>query len=177
MKENLMTRRIRAALLAATLPLALATTGAFDAPAHAEEAVGHVMHVTKTPTCGCCGAWVDLAREAGFAVEVTDTDDYAGMKEAGDVPDAMQSCHTTRVGGYTVEGHVPFAAVRKLLKERPAISGIAVPGMPMGSPGMGDDPAARFDVLAFGGEAKPGEVFHKAGEKPATGWFDRLLGE
>ena len=141
------------------------------------------MVVMKTPTCGCCAAWVDLARREGFEVEVTDTEDYAGMKAMANVPEAMWSCHTTRIGGYTVEGHVPFTAVRKLLDERPEVAGIAVPGMPMGSPGMGDDPEARYDVIAYGGSAGPNDVFFRAGieEAPAgpeetPGFFGRLFG-
>lgn len=140
---------------------AFAVALAFAAPVIAEEA--HTLHVTKTPTCGCCAAWVDLAREEGFEVEVTETRDYVGMKRAAEVPDDLWSCHTAEIEGYTVEGHVPFAALRKLLDERPQIKGISVPGMPAGSPGMGDDPDARFDVIAFGGSAGEGEVFHEAG--------------
>ena len=141
------------------------------------------MVVIKTPTCGCCAAWVDLARREGFEVDVTDTEDYEGMKAMANVPEAMWSCHTTRIGGYTVEGHVPFAAVAKLLDERPDVAGIAVPGMPLGSPGMGDDPDARFDVIAYGGSAGPNDVFFRAGikaapagAKDAPGFFGRLLG-
>ncbi len=75
----------------------------------------------------------------------------------------MRVCHTAVIDGYVVEGHVPFAAIAKLLEERPEITGIAVPGMPLGSPGMGLDPAARYDVMAFGGDAGEGEVFYQAG--------------
>ena len=174
-----------AAPLAALPAIALAI-GLLAAPDHAHadataHAPGeHTMHVTKTPTCGCCGAWVELARREGYEVEVTDTEDYAGMKAAAGVPEPMWSCHTTRIGPYVVEGHVPFAAVAKLMTEKPDIAGIAVPGMPMGSPGMGDDPNARFDVMAYGGNATPGEVFFRAGVDDdgvdAPGWFDRLLG-
>ena len=172
----------------ATLPAVALATGLLTfAPAHAHAdtstpvAGEHTMSVMKTPTCGCCAAWVDLARREGFEVEVTDTEVYTGMKAMADVPEAMWSCHTTRIGGYTVEGHVPFAAVRKLLDERPDVSGIAVPGMPMGSPGMGDDPDARYDVIAYGGSAKPGEVFLRAGiegsgAKETPGFLDRLFG-
>ncbi|WP_375260614.1 DUF411 domain-containing protein [Palleronia sp.] len=140
---------------------AFAVALAFAAPAIAEE--GTTLHVTKTPTCGCCAAWVDLAREEGFEVEVTETRDYVGMKRAAGVPADLWSCHTAEIEGYTVEGHVPFAALRKLLDERPQIDGLSVPGMPAGSPGMGDDPEAKFDVIAFGGAAGEGEVFHEAG--------------
>ena len=140
---------------------AIAAALAFATPVAAE--VAHTLHVTKTPTCGCCAAWVDLAREEGFEVEVTETRDYVGMKHAADVPANLWSCHTAEVAGYTVEGHVPFDAIRKLLDERPRIEGISVPGMPAGSPGMGTDPEARFDVIAFGGAAGEGEVFFRAG--------------
>ena len=160
---------------------------ASDQHGTAEEAVvapgaDRTMHVVKTPTCGCCGAWVELARREGYDVEVTDTTDYVGMKEAASVPEDVWSCHTTRIGGYTVEGHVPFAAVAKLLAERPDIEGIAVPGMPAGSPGMGDDPAARYDVIAYGGTAGEGEVFFRAGIDGAgvpagnPGFLGRLFG-
>ena len=122
------------------------------------------MHVVKSPTCGCCGAWVSLARQEGFDVEVTDTADVTSAKLDGGVPEKMWACHTTTIDGYVVEGHVPFEAIRKLLSERPDVQGIAVPGMPYGSPGMGTDPNARYDVLSFGGEASDGQVFYRVGE-------------
>ncbi|WP_316015733.1 DUF411 domain-containing protein [Roseobacter sp. HKCCA0434] len=122
------------------------------------------MHVTKSPTCGCCAAWVALAREEGYEVETTDTHDITLVKGDVGIPGTMWSCHTAIIDGYIVEGHVPFAALEKLLEERPDIAGIAVPGMPAGSPGMGDDPTARYDVIAFGGEASEhGEIFYRAG--------------
>ena len=123
-------------------------------------AAGHgTMHVVKSPTCGCCGAWVSLAREEGFDVEVTDTSDVTSAKQDGGVPEEMWACHTATIDGYVVEGHVPFEAIRKLLSERPHKRGIAVPGMPHGSPGMGTDPNERYDVFAFGNETKDGQVF------------------
>ncbi|MCQ0093617.1 DUF411 domain-containing protein [Roseovarius sp. M141] len=122
------------------------------------------MVVTKTPNCGCCTAWADLAAAEGYDVEIIENADYTATKHAHGVPGDLASCHSARIGGYVVEGHVPFAALAKLLRDKPAISGIAVPGMPMGSPGMGDDPTARYDVLSFGGEAQTGEVFYRAGE-------------
>ena len=121
------------------------------------------MHVTKSPTCGCCGAWVALARQEGYEVEVTDTRDVTSVKLDADIPGEMWACHTAMIGGYVIEGHMPFAALAKLLEEQPNIIGIAVPGMPAGSPGMGDDPTARYDVIAFGGDAGEGEVFYQAG--------------
>ena len=152
------TRAIGIALLSGTLAAAL------YAGDHAPMVQHGIMHVTKSPTCGCCGAWVSLAEEEGFEVEVTDTVDVATAKLEGDVPGDMWACHTATIDGYVVEGHVPLGALRKLLSERPDVRGIAVPGMPYGSPGMGDDPSARYDVFAFGGKAGDGEVFYRAGE-------------
>lgn len=151
-----------AALAAITLAAGIALAPA----AHAETAGAQVevLHVTMTPTCGCCGAWAELAEAHGLDVEITLTKDYASMKEAGEVPDALWSCHTASIGGYTIEGHVPFEAIDRLLEERPEIIGIAVPGMPAGSPGMGEDPNASYEVIAFGGAAGDGAVFHRVGE-------------
>ncbi|MGR3436226.1 MAG: DUF411 domain-containing protein [Shimia sp.] len=132
-------------------------------PAMPALAAGPAMTVTKSPTCGCCTAWADLARQAGYAVETVDVDDVSPLKTRLGVPEALWGCHTVEVEGYVVEGHVPFPAVARLLRERPQIVGIAAPGMPMGSPGMGWDPAARYDVIAFGGTAAEGEVYFRAG--------------
>lgn len=131
---------------------------------HASPTDFGTMHVVKSPTCGCCGAWVSLASEVGFDVEVTDTSDVTGAKLGGGVPGDMWACHTATIDGYLVEGHVPFEAILKLLSQRPDVQGIAVPGMPFGSPGMGTDPNARYDVYAFGGEASGGQVFYRVGE-------------
>jgi hypothetical protein len=92
--------------------------------------------VYKTPTCGCCRLWVDHLRAAGFEVTAHDLPDLAAVKRERKVPGALASCHTGVVGGYVVEGHVPAEDVRRLLAERPAALGVAVPGMPLGSPGM-----------------------------------------
>lgn len=136
-------------------------------PAHADSHTGmaqhETMHVTKNPTCGCCDAWVALARQQGYDVHIMDTDDITAIKVEALVPNNVWACHTAVVEGYVVEGHVPFEALSRLLSARPDIAGIAVPGMPYGSPGMGDDPSARYDVIAFGGEAGAGEVFYRAG--------------
>ncbi|MCM2561508.1 CopG family transcriptional regulator [Lutimaribacter sp. EGI FJ00015] len=124
-----------------------------SAPLGAQSATERVMHVTKTPTCGCCGAWIDMARAHGFTVEVTDTRDYAGMKKANGVPKRLVSCHTATIDGYVVEGHVPFAAIDHMLATRPDIKGISVPGMPGDSPGMGGGQDAIVPVTAWGGAA------------------------
>lgn len=144
--------------------ISMSVVGMTHAEVHSDMADHGTMHVTKSPTCGCCGAWVALAREEGYDIEVTDMTDVTSAKLDNDVPGSMWACHTAMIGGYVVEGHVPFAALAKLLDERPDINGIAVPGMPFGSPGMGDDPTAKYDVLAFGGAAGDGEIFYQAGQ-------------
>jgi hypothetical protein len=106
--------------------------------------------VYKSPTCGCCTAWVDRMREAGFTVQVNDMNDVAPEKQRLGVPLHLASCHTATVGDYALEGHVPPDAVLRLLRERPAVAGIGVAGMPAGSPGMEvggrKDP---YDVVAW----------------------------
>lgn len=92
--------------------------------------------VTKSPTCGCCHLWVEHMQKAGFTVEVHDVDDINLVKERVGVPYGKGSCHTAEVGGYFVEGHVPAEDVKRLLAQKPDAKGLAVPGMPAGSPGM-----------------------------------------
>ena len=94
------------------------------------------VEVYKSPTCGCCGAWVDHLRAAGFTVKVTEVADTTVARKRYGLPDRFGSCHTAVVAGYVVEGHVPAAEVKRLLAARPAAIGLAVPGMPVGSPGM-----------------------------------------
>jgi hypothetical protein len=105
------------------------------------------MEVWKSPTCGCCSKWVDHVREAGFTVKVNDVSDGAleALKDKHGVPRTARSCHTGLVNGFVVEGHVPVSEVQRLLKERPAVSGIAVGGMPIGSPGM-EVPGRKADT-------------------------------
>lgn len=112
-----------------------------------------VMEVFKSPTCGCCSKWVDHVREGGVTVKVTDLSDTAleALKEKHGVPRTARSCHTGLVDGYVIEGHVPVSEVKRLLKERPAVAGIAVGGMPLGSPGMevpGQAPQT-YNVITF----------------------------
>jgi hypothetical protein len=95
-----------------------------------------VIDVVKTPSCGCCSGWVEHLKAAGFATRVTNMDDLTELKAKHGIPARVQSCHTATVVGYVVEGHVPAADIQRLLRERPAVAGIAVPGMPIGSPGM-----------------------------------------
>jgi hypothetical protein len=105
--------------------------------------------VYKSPYCGCCGAWVDHIKAAGHAVKTVEMEDLTGIKKMTGVPEPLQSCHTAVVGGYVIEGHVPAADVARLLREKPKARGLAVPGMPVGSPGMEGPNPDVYDVLLF----------------------------
>ena len=107
------------------------------------------VKVYKSPACGCCGGWVSHMRANGFRVVTTDVADVMPIKRSSGVPDALASCHTALVGGYAIEGHVPAADVWRLLRERPKVKGLAVPGMVVGSPGMEQGPAQPFATIAF----------------------------
>jgi hypothetical protein len=114
------------------------------------------ISVYKSPACGCCSLWVDYMRKNGFDPKVQDVDNIGALKLKLGVREEFSSCHTTEVGGYIVEGHVPVESVQRMLKERPKIAGIAVPGMPAGSPGM-EVPGGRkdpYNVLAFTSDGK-----------------------
>jgi hypothetical protein len=114
------------------------------------------MSVYKSPSCGCCALWVDYMRKNGFDAKVQDVENIGALKLKLGVREEFSSCHTTEVGGYIVEGHVPVEVVQRMLKERPKIVGIAVPGMPMGSPGM-EVPSGKkdsYNILAFTSDGK-----------------------
>lgn len=110
-----------------------------------------VIQVYKSPSCGCCGDWIEHLEEEGFTVEVIDQPNMLAVKSQVGLPGEMASCHTALVDGYLVEGHVPAGDIRRMLAERPDVKGIAVPGMPVGSPGMEVEgqPADAYDVLTF----------------------------
>jgi hypothetical protein len=116
-------------------------------PAVAQKAP--VIEVWKSPTCGCCKDWVAILEREGFTVKVFDTGNNAVRAKLG-IPAALGSCHTARIGPYALEGHVPVADIRRLLRDKPNAAGLAVPGMPIGSPGM--------DGPAYGGRRDPFEV-------------------
>lgn len=108
------------------------------------------MTVYKSPWCGCCGAWVEHLKAHGFSVNVVQMDDLAAVKERYGIAPQLQSCHTGVIDGYVIEGHVPAQDVTRLLAERPEARGIAVPGMPVGSPGMEQgDQRDPYAVLLF----------------------------
>jgi hypothetical protein len=119
--------RLRPLLLAIVLAASSTTAIAAALP---------VVAVYKTPWCGCCKLWVEHLRKAGFTVEVHDVEDLDAEKDRMGVPADKRSCHTAQVAGYYVEGHVPAADIKRLLKDKPKAEGLVLPGMPMGSPGM-----------------------------------------
>jgi hypothetical protein len=130
--------------------LALLSVAAVPVPARAQRAEPEV-EVYKSSTCGCCRDWIRHLEADGFRVRVFDVADPSIYRAALGMPQRYGSCHTARVGGYVIEGHVPAREIRRLLREKPNALGIAVPGMPIGSPGM-DGPeyrgqVDRYDVL------------------------------
>ena len=162
------TRKMAAAgLLAAGVAVVLVAASmsggdeAGDGPAAAPATGdGPAVHVYKTATCGCCAKWVDHLREAGFAVTVEDTRDLMAVKRREGVPTDLSSCHTALVNGYVVEGHVPASVVQAFLEEPGDARGLAVPGMPIGSPGMEGRHAEAYDVFAFDADGGR-EVFRR----------------
>jgi hypothetical protein len=114
----------------------------------AEERTNATLY--KQPFCGCCDGHADHLRENGYNVTVVQTNSLMSIKKKFGVPQALEGCHTTIVGGYVVEGHVPATIIRRLLKERPAIRGISLPGMPDGSPGMSGEKTEAFVIYEIG---------------------------
>ncbi|NNC73127.1 MAG: DUF411 domain-containing protein [Sphingomonadaceae bacterium] len=135
----------------AAMPLALIACSAGVEESRASESTPlPQILVHKTPSCGCCNAWVDHLRAAGFTVETVDVPDTTPIANRLGVPDELRSCHTAEIDGYGIEGHVPAADIRRLLAERPDAAGLAVPGMPLGSPGMEmGDRRENYDVILF----------------------------
>ncbi len=119
------------------------------------------MTVYKSPTCGCCRNWVEHVKRHGFSAVVKDTSELTAIKTRLGVPEHLRSCHTAVVAGYVIEGHVPADVIQRLLRERPDVVGIAVAGMPAGSPGMetGGEPE-HYDVIAFSRDGPP-EVYER----------------
>lgn len=107
------------------------------------------VFVYKDPGCGCCKSWIEHLRKHGFKVTSHDTRDMASVKSNFGVKGELQSCHTAMVGGYVIEGHVPAADIQRLLKQHSRVAGLAVPGMPAGSPGMESASPEKYNVLAF----------------------------
>ncbi|MGI8612267.1 MAG: DUF411 domain-containing protein [Sphingomicrobium sp.] len=132
----------RIKLLKIVAPLALL--------ASADGAVAATLLVTKTAFCGCCRVWVERMKAAGFTVEVKDVESVTPTARKLGVPDKLRSCHTSQIGGYAIEGHVPAADIKRLLVQRPKAAGIAVPGMVAGTPGMEHgDHSDPYQVILF----------------------------
>ncbi len=126
-------------------------------PVHAGEARKALLY--KNPQCGCCEGYADYLRRNGFQVEVKPTNDLAEISRKAGIPAEFQGCHTTFIDGYVVDGHVPVKTVEKLLTQRPDIAGIALPGMPMGSPGMVGEKTEPFTIYAIPKDGKQPEVY------------------
>jgi hypothetical protein len=163
----------RRALLAG---LAAASVAASSFPSWAAEVLPK-MTVTKDPSCGCCGAWVEHVRKAGLSVEVMESAEVNRLKVRLGVPEALASCHTAEIGGYVIEGHVPADVIKRLLAERPQGKGLAVPGMPVGSPGMEvegveDD---TYDVVLFGAAGQMPFARYRGTQQLGSASADRSL--
>lgn len=128
--------RLRSLLLIATLG---------SAPVWAQSSAA--VEVFKSPYCGCCGKWVEHLRQNGFQVKTHDVEDVTAARKKMGMPDQLGSCHTAKIGGYVVEGHVPAADIQRLLKEKPKALGLAVPSMPPGSPGMESSKPIPYQTL------------------------------
>ena len=156
MTRNTLTRRTVIGVLSTTamgLPLG----------AHAESPVA--IQVWKDPNCGCCTGWAEHLRRNSFVVTVADTAAMQEIKTRLGVPRDLASCHTAEAGGYVIEGHVPAHAIRRLIAEKSPGRGVAVPGMPIGSPGMEGSTHEAYDVILFG--QKPSQSFgHYNGDQP-----------
>lgn len=141
----------RRAMLASLVRTAIAGSALMILPRRAAAEDGTTLTVYKDPSCGCCTKWVEHLRSAGLRPAVHDRSDMDALKDSLGVPAALRSCHTAVAGKYVIEGHVPAADIRRLLKTAPrGVVGIAVPGMPAGSPGMEmGGRADRYDVVAF----------------------------
>lgn len=117
-----------------------------------EQQSGQAITVYKSPSCGCCAGWADYLETRGFRVTVYDRTDLADIKAKYGIRPELQSCHTAVVEGYAIEGHVPADDIWRLLRERPRVTGLTAPGMPMMSPGMNSTEPQGYDVLSFDGE-------------------------
>ena len=150
-----MTRRKLMMMLAAVAVPAVALRGL----PKAEAATPIQATLYKNPQCTCCESYAQYLGENGFAIDVKPTNDLAEISRTAGVPEALEGCHTMFVGGYVVDGHVPVEIIRKLLTEKPPIAGITLPGMPLGSPGMGGTKAASWTIYSVTKDGKPPQVF------------------
>ena len=131
------------AVCAASIAVATAATPTLTTPAK------RTVTVYKDPSCGCCKNWIEHLKKHGYRVDAKDTPDMSQIKTTLGVPADLRSCHTAVIEGYLIEGHVPAADIDRLLATRPQVKGLAVPGMPMGSPGMEGPTSQHYQVMAF----------------------------
>ena len=141
--------RVAAVLVAAPLVASRVRAQAASRASVTTDVAPVAMMVYKDPNCGCCKEWIKHMQKAGFTVTSEDTTNMDAMKVKLGVPGSLASCHTAVVGDYLVEGHVPADVVQKLLKEKPNARGLAVPGMPQGSPGMEGPTKDKYNVMLF----------------------------
>jgi hypothetical protein len=146
MRNNTFTLSIAAAVIVAA---GVAVVAQQKAPA--STAAKTMVTVYKTSSCGCCKLWVDHLKANGFDVQAMDVSsaDVRNVSKMAGLKDEDTSCHTAKIGNYVVEGHVPADDIKRMLKEKPAIAGLAAPGMPQGSPGMEQGAKEPYDVIAF----------------------------
>ena len=130
-------------------PLAC-SCGAVCATTRSRAAEQQIVTVHKDPSCGCCSGWVKHLQQAGFIVKTIETADLDPVKTRLGVPNDLAACHTAQIGSYVIEGHVPAAALKRFLNDKPSAIGLAVPGMPVGSPGMEGWSAEPYEVVMFG---------------------------
>ena len=140
------------------LALAVVAVALSASPAAQQPVAGPAVDVYKTSTCTCCSKWIDHLRAAGFRVRFVDMPqaELNKLKTKHSVPSEISSCHTALTGGYVIEGHIPATVVKRLLREKPKVAGIAVPGMPPGSPGMEvpQQQLPAYEVLTFDKQGK-----------------------
>src|SRR5688572_21341533 len=142
-----MTSRLFLAVAAAAV---FAPSGLHAQAGKSEPLLTPVVTVFKDPHCGCCKEWIEHLRKHAFRVTAKDTSDVAPIKRSGRVPSHLVSCHPAFIGGYVIEGHVPAEDIKRLVKEKPKVAGLAVAGMPIGSPGMEvGNRKDKYDVIAF----------------------------
>lgn len=154
----------RKMLLATLAGSGLLTLSALRMPVMASPSAAAAMTVARTPSCGCCGAWIEAMRAAGITIHDEMIDDLAPLKARLGVPADLQSCHTAVIDGYVIEGHVPAEDILRLLTERPNAIGLAVAGMPIGSPGMEQGGTTEpFETILFGREGQSVFARHNQG--------------
>ncbi|KAA0686118.1 MULTISPECIES: DUF411 domain-containing protein [Azospirillum] len=143
-------KKVAAALAVATALAGGAVVGGTALFASAPAAAAQIVEVWKSRTCECCAGWVKHMIAAGFTVKVHEVEDVEPIKEKHGIPEQLHSCHTSVVGGYAIEGHVPAEDVKRLLAERPNAKGLSAPGMPQDAPGMDMKTGEPYQVVLFG---------------------------